>query len=258
MKNFSSIIFSVVVLFSCLVVSCKPDEPTPDPVPEKGILKVNVKTSINGLPFDLNTPYGIIFNYRIQAQSLAFLMHNFFAKKSDGSLVLIADALRYDRSANSTSSFSVSIDPGNYQGISFGVGIDSVLNHSDPALLSASHPFSYNVSSDLHWGWSTGYIFLKMEGFADTSGTGTGPIDQTFLYHIGVDELYRRFDFYSNSFSITKDQTTTMNIELDVAKMFTNGVDTIDLKTENATQSSGGMPLARKFVSIYEDAFSVY
>jgi len=257
-KNISLFIVFLFAATGCLMTACNREEETPDETPVKGILQVNVKTSFNGLPFDLNQPYTNIQNYRVKMQSLAFLMHNFYAKTADGNYCLVKEALRYDRSQNAVSSFTFAIDPGTYQGISFSIGIDSALNHSDPALLAASHPFSYNVSADLHWGWNTGYIFLKMEGDADTSGTGSGAFDRTFLYHIGVDELFRRFDFYSNSFSITADQTTTLNIELDVAKMFYNGIDTIDLKTEYATQSSGSMPLARQFVSVYEDAFSVY
>ncbi|MFZ5554363.1 MAG: MbnP family protein [Bacteroidota bacterium] len=250
-----------VILFSALLsfwlASCE-NTKAPSSVPVPGYLQINVTTSFNGQPFNLNQTYTNIQNYRLQVQSLAFLMHQFFAKNANGDVIEIEDAMRYDRSAGAVSAFTFGMAPGNYQGISFAIGIDSVLNHSDPALLAADHPFSYNISNDLHWGWSTGYIFLKMEGFSDTSGTGTGPFDHAFLYHIGVDELFRRFDFYSNDFTIKSNQTTTLTIDLDVAKMFCNGVDTIDLKTENNTQSSGNMPLARQFVSVYEDAFSVY
>ncbi len=47
--------------------------------------------------------------------------------------------------------------------ITFFVGPDKKLNHTDPDSFPADHPLNPNVNR-LHWNWQGGYIFLAMEG----------------------------------------------------------------------------------------------
>jgi uncharacterized repeat protein (TIGR04052 family) len=50
------------------------------------------------------------------------------------------------------------VQPGNYRGIAFNVGVPEALNHADP--LQAWPPL--NVLP-MHWGWTEGYRFLRLE-----------------------------------------------------------------------------------------------
>lgn len=47
--------------------------------------------------------------------------------------------------------------------IHFYLGIDSVTNHSDPALYPIGHPLGPRFPS-MHWGWASGYRFIALEG----------------------------------------------------------------------------------------------
>ena len=46
--------------------------------------------------------------------------------------------------------------------ITFYLGLDSLTNHSDPALWPVGHPLGPRFPS-MHWGWASGYRFIAME-----------------------------------------------------------------------------------------------
>ncbi len=58
----------------------------------------------------------------------------------------------------------------NIEGIKFSVGVDSPANNADPALYSLPHPLAYQTPS-MHWGWSSGYRFVCLEGMAGSGLT---------------------------------------------------------------------------------------
>jgi hypothetical protein len=257
MKN-STGYFKIVLAFLVISIfaSCRPDPPPPDPEPETGTLTVHFDLNFNGQPFALYTPFfDPNFNYRIQPELLKFILTNLKLKNTAGTESIITDA-KIINFTSANYSFAITIEPGDFQGLKFGIGVgDSATNHGDPALFPSSHALSYNGASDMHWTWNTGYIFLKFEGRADTTTTGTGALNQLFALHSGDDPQYGEVTFYSSSFSIAANQNTDFHINVDVAKFLYSATDTINIKTENATHSNN--PLSVKFSQIYLNAFSV-
>jgi hypothetical protein len=87
--------------------------------------------------------------------------------KSDNSTILLKDYQYLDASVDSTNQFSIKKVPdGNYIGICFNIGIDSVHN------ITGALP---NTTDNLNMEWPVlmggGYHFMKLEGhFSDTSG----------------------------------------------------------------------------------------
>lgn len=248
------IIFIALAIVS-LAASCKKDEEPPVDVP-KGILQVNFTASFDGQPMILNSLYNSAFNYRIKPETVKFLIHHFRIKNSDGTYTEIKDALLIDFST-SGNSFSVELNPGNYSAVKFGLGVDADMNNDDPNLLPVTHPFSTNLANDMHWNWSTGYIFMKFEGKADTSGTGSGNLDRLFFFHPGDNSLYGEVGDLSIPISIADNQTTTINVDLDVNKLLVGASDTIDLKTDYSTHTADNLPLAQRFILLAREAFSV-
>jgi hypothetical protein len=53
----------------------------------------------------------------------------------------------------------------NLEAINFSVGVDSAVNHLDPASYAPDHPLSPQNPS-MHWGWTAGYRFIALEGYA--------------------------------------------------------------------------------------------
>lgn len=244
---------TIALLAIAGLVSCKR---TPeDPPSTKGTLQVNFTASFNGQPMVLNSVYSSALNYRIKPETVKYLLHHFQLKRTDGSYYEIREAVNINH-ANATNGFSIQLEPANYTAVKFGLGVDASMNNADPNLLPPTHPFSTNQANDLHWNWSTGYIFAKFEGRADTSGTGSGNLDRLFFFHPGANTLYGEVELTS-SFGITTGQTRTITIDLDVNKLITNTSDTIDLKYDYSTHTNDNYPLAERFILLMRNAFSI-
>ncbi|MBC7923206.1 MAG: hypothetical protein H7Z75_19175 [Ferruginibacter sp.] len=73
------------------------------------------------------------------------------------------------------------VPPGEYTGITFALGVDSLRNHSGEQV-GALDP-----DNGMFWMWETGYVFLKAEGFYRR------PAGQkrAMVYHIGRDDCYQ-------------------------------------------------------------------
>ena len=52
--------------------------------------------------------------------------------------------------------------------ITFAIGIENAKNHLDPSTYSAGHPLAPK-SPSMHWGWSSGYRFIALEGESGTA-----------------------------------------------------------------------------------------
>lgn len=47
--------------------------------------------------------------------------------------------------------------------VGFGIGVEAAVNHNDPSLWPAGHPLTIG-SPSMHWGWTSGYRFVAIEG----------------------------------------------------------------------------------------------
>jgi hypothetical protein len=56
----------------------------------------------------------------------------------------------------------------NLEGVKFSVGVEAPTNNSDPTLFIAPHPLAPQ-SPSMHWGWTSGYRFVALEGTAGTN-----------------------------------------------------------------------------------------
>ncbi len=69
------------------------------------------------------------------------------------------------------------------ESITFYIGVDSPVNNADPSLHPAGHPLAPKTPS-MHWGWSSGYRFVAMEGMAGSS------LGQAYEVHALGNNLY--------------------------------------------------------------------
>lgn len=69
------------------------------------------------------------------------------------------------------------------ESISFYIGVDTPINHADPSLQPSGHPLAPK-SPSMHWGWSSGYRFVAMEGNCGSS------MNQVYEIHALGDQHY--------------------------------------------------------------------
>lgn len=252
--------FLLWLLCIALFASCKKDDAVVQPInisdssnhanaTQTLSLKISHKCGNN--PLSLNTTYadttGRIFSF----SDFRYYISNIVLIKNDGSelpltgKILLADVQQSDYTLGQ-------IPIGQYQGFRFMIGIDSSMNHSDPALYPSSSPLSYQ-NPPMHWGWNVGYIFMRAEGSVDTSLVPSGNLNGVLSYHLGTDELARVIDFPQHSFNVTESAAATIHLQFDFLKMLSN----VDLQSENITHSLPRTGLEGKLADNWLSSFTV-
>ncbi len=111
---------------------------------------------------------------------------------------------------------------GKYIGIEFMIGVDSV------TLAKGVQGGALDPSNGMVWSWTTGYVFVKMEGRCPLAGT-----DSLFAYHIsgyhdydGTNSLrWSTVYFNGQTIEVNKSLNTQIQIKTDVQEFFKNPSD---------------------------------
>lgn len=177
-------LYSLLITLVAFTTACK-KEAQPEFLPgEKGKLVVEFDNIVGNQNLQLNT--GVYTNAsgeQFKISMLNYFISNIVLTNEDGTTYVVPKDSSYFliKEENPTQEIELSnIPAGNYTGISFVLGIDSLKNTApvgertgclDPA----------GDGAGMYWTWNSGYIFLKMEGPADVATSG----DKKFRYHIG-------------------------------------------------------------------------
>ncbi len=140
---------------------------------------------------------------------------------------------------------------GDYQTIKFDIGLDSARNHSDPSTYSAQHPM-YLQSPSMHWSWSSGYIFMRVEGMIDTTAAQTGAT-VAYEYHIGTDN-YRKEVSVPIALQV---DANTQSISANIDLLLGTVIGGLNLKTaaDVSTHTMDNMPLANTLITNTQSSF---
>ena len=140
---------------------------------------------------------------------------------------------------------------GEYTKIMFDVGIDSATNHGDPSLYQIGDPLGAQFPN-MHWGWSFGYIFVRIDGEADVNGDGTpdNP-DGLFEMHLGSDHYVATIEI-DLPVTIGAENENIFHVKTQWETFF-NGVD---LSNDNTTHSTDNVDLANIIYGNIFDMFS--
>ncbi len=140
---------------------------------------------------------------------------------------------------------------GDYTKIIFDVGIDSATNHGDPSLYQIGDPLGAQFPN-MHWGWSFGYIFVRIDGEADVTGDGApdNP-DGLFELHLGSDHYVATIEI-DLPVTIGDDQENIFHLKTQWETFFSG----VDLSTDNTTHSTDNVTLANIIYGNIFDMFS--
>jgi hypothetical protein len=120
-------------------------------------------TAVNnlGMQFEL---------YRLQYYMDQFIMVHDNGVADTSNVVALVNGF------NSTELVLGTFDIDSLEAIRFAIGVNESLNHLDPTTYPANHPLSPK-SPSMHWGWTSGYRFICVEGNAGSS------LNQTMEFH---------------------------------------------------------------------------
>jgi len=101
------------------------------------------------------------------------------------------------------------VPPGEYEKISFALGIDSIRNHSGDQV------GDLDPANGMFWTWSDGYLFLRYEGVLKK----TPP--KGLIVHIGEDAYYTPYTIaFSSPIKIEKNTEFTIPLKFNLYNLF--------------------------------------
>lgn len=243
------LIFFVVLSFS--LVGCKDDPPADnDPVDNTMKARINLVPTYNGQALDLQSSYTTQEGYTIEFTKLNVIM----TELKNGSNTL-TPSLVYKYEEDPSLMWEGEADYSQFGQLTANVGVGSDRNHEDPSALPADDPLNILNTDDMHWGWNTGYIFLIIEGRADTTQGQTGQNIANFLYHIGTDQLLKQVEFPSLTWNPVSNNLYETNLTVDLYKVFDGDTVDVDIRLERTSHTMPGQEsLSDKIISNFATA----
>ena len=251
MKNFSTtfkFIASIVIIASLSSFSgCNTTDPEPENI-EKRPFTLIINNTYQGNKLVEFTQFKSAQNNTMWFTRLNYYLSNVVAVQTNGSSQLITDITLYDLAIDGDK-FRITgeIPIADYNQLKFDLGVREDYNLKDPATYSSSHPLS--ISNNMYWGWSTQYIFSKLEGF-EVDNTDTA----SFVIHTGTQDLYRPGISVSKNFSVTN-SGTEVEIEMDLHTLLYQPDYSFNLTQDGQSHTVDNLSLAVQFMDNFTNAF---
>lgn len=223
---------------------CKgPEGPEPE---RSATLDLGFSPQSSGLAFFPEEVYENHDGQRFMLERFRFLISDLRLVDKDGVEDTLVDYALVDFTSsslrtpdtliNGATNMELEIVPGTYETLKFNIGVPAERNNGNPAEFPEDHPLS--IRQGLHWTWSSGYIFLQIDGRLDTTINDEGELEQAFIYHAGTNDLIRPMEFSLNDLVLDEDGMAEYRLEVDVNRTFFNDTEGIDMKVDNLTHST--------------------
>ncbi len=230
------------------------------PVPEDaGMFELAFVPTASGQSLDNNVPVTNVQGRPFYTEEFLMYVSDIVLVKENGEELLLAETKLYDlgngdeakKTSHGDGAYATFVGPevlGTFRGVKFAVGVPARRNHQDPTSLPPENPL--NASYGMHWNAQDGYQFISLEGRIDDSPNMDGQnYDTHFSYHLGTDALYQPLSFTESqhAFSIQAGEELQFVIEVDVNRLFFSATDTIDMVTQNLTESQNSPEIPNGF-----------
>jgi hypothetical protein len=160
-----------------------------------------------------------------------------------------ADPYHLINAAAESNAVEILLNPGEYKGISFLLGIDSISN------CSGAQTGALDPTNDMFWTWNTGYVIFKLEG---TSTASTSDL-QRIEHHIGgykeSDNVTKKIQLaFPTPLTIKENGSAELMIEMNLDHYW-NAVTNIKISETSVCMSPG--PVAKKMAQNFNSLFSI-
>lgn len=235
---FSIVLFASFVLFS----SCKKDDDHDHdhtPIATKNSLSVEFDNVVGGTQLSLDTSGTTFTNgagEKFSVTTLNYYISNIRFWKIDGTEYVVPQDSSYfmvQENIPATQTITIpNVPSGDYNGVTFTVGVDSLRSASDLSRRTGVLDPAYLSGHGMYWTWNSGYIFLKLEGKSPASA------DRNFFYHIGgfggfSSRTINNIKTVSLSFPTTamvrSDKAPKAHVLVDVLKLFSGPATTLKI-----------------------------
>ncbi|WP_139180201.1 MbnP family protein [Pedobacter rhizosphaerae] len=195
---------------------------------DTGNLTISFNHFFKGQKIDFTSEFVNSHDEKIKFSTLNYFISNIKLTKKDGTSYSIPQDSSYflvkESEIQSKQLHLKNIPKGEYSGITFTVGVDSVRNTMDIARRTGALDVG-GTAKGMYWIWNSGYIFFKMEG---TSPSAPDQQKNKFAYHVGGFGGYntktinsiRTKEFETNGLMVSRDKNPVVAINVDLAGMF--------------------------------------
>jgi hypothetical protein len=230
--------------------ACGDDTPTP----QKSYLQLDMQPVFGAQPFYMDSLYTTPEGYLIKFTELKC----YFTLFANGDSSLHQAALLDYRETGSLL-FKKEGTSQSYSNLSTVLGVDASLNHLDPSAFPNESPLNISNAGPMHWGWSSGYIFMNLEGKVDTIPDGVVNTDLSFSFHIGTDPYLQYLQFNNVNWQNIGNNTKQFKLKLDLLAFLGSGSTAIQLNNEYLTHTAAGQEaLTQKVITNFKNAISPF
>ena len=156
MKNFT---LFLVIAFTALITTNSIAQNT---------VELNIMHKLGSADFAFNASGTTSMGQTFSANRLEYYLSQFSITHDGGQNTVIEDVYVLVDAGSETSIDLGTHNIENVESVSFYVGVDYDANHADPSQWPMSHALAPK-SPSMHWGWSSGYRFLAIEGVMGTN-----------------------------------------------------------------------------------------
>lgn len=224
------LILSVITFFSCK----KKDSITPAPPTPMGTIAFHLHTNIDTTEADSGVVViDHISGKKFQLNVAQFYVSGIVAYKTDGTAEPVSNTYIL-KNIDQEEYIIGQVPAGNYSKISFNVGVDAATNVTNPS----SHAGVLGIQNPAMWFGSTwqGYIFMNVQGYADTTATHTGNTNQPFAYQLGGNAELKTINMpaMANNLVVTAGNTAALPAEFHIICDYGILLNNVNFKTNNA------------------------
>jgi hypothetical protein len=225
MKKYNYIVIALMVL--TVLNACKKEESVPNADTSlPGTLNVGFVNKVDNQDLDItgNTSYFNSLGEEYSVNRFKYYLSNIRLIKPDSSRYYLPETYWLMDAENPLSLLNKlnKVAAGKYIGMEFMIGVDSA------TLAKGVQGGALDPSNGMVWSWTTGYVFVKMEGRCPLAGS-----DSSFSYHIsgyhdydGTNSLrWSTVYFNGETIEVNKSLNTQIQIKTDVQEFFKNPSD---------------------------------
>jgi len=218
----------VILPFLLFLAGCDDD----DSLQGEGQLTIEFDNRIGEENLELNTDYTNSSGETFRISKLNYYISNIVLTTNDGREFTVPQESSYFLiMENEEESQEIVIDhipAGNYNKITFVIGVDSIRSTMDISQRQGVLDPAQGHDG-MYWTWNSGYIFFKMEG---SSPAAPADQDNKFYYHIGGYGGYdtkslnnirvRTIDMGASLAQVRTDKKPQVHLHVDVLELFKN------------------------------------
>ncbi|NNC84147.1 MAG: hypothetical protein HKN79_11270 [Flavobacteriales bacterium] len=235
MKTIYPIIVSIVLVFFIACESETLEEPFDGPN-----FELRVDISHGDQEVELYEYYQNVAGDSMNFEQILLYLSDISLIKTNGDSVYLTEIEFFDLNGP-TEVRSFDVEPGDYSGLVYHIGVPKRLNGMDNPdfMISIYGPDSpLNVANGMYWAWATGYRFLIYEGRLDTTPDVFGDVPSFYSIHLGKDTLYTQMQV-DLPFSVSDEETRSFSIDWDLSRSIYDTEDTLDLRIPAESQWHG-------------------